>query len=240
MKRVVAAIVLVALISNCGLRIRQKTDPQQEQKYPVERMMQVGEVIVLDAEERKQLNLFPGFDGFKEAQFTAISGGGYVLEIVTEAERFNSVNSDPNAVKILLDYIDSYKAMKYDRASFETKWGIIAYDTLGAPITKKEVERYVSPGGAASCGCSGGLIAALAAGVGLGAIVLSQTREAHEGGIDMGGGIGILFGGLALAAIVAGVVGISTGCLTTHIIHSEDQKSAVETIKEQRMPRLAE
>jgi hypothetical protein len=195
---------------------------------------------VIDADKRAELNLFPGFDGFQEAKVTVSSGGGYEVEIVTETRRYVSVNNDPDAAAILLDYTENYDEIEYDRATFKTRWGVVDYDTLGFPITNSQVNRTIGIGGSSICGCGGGLAAGLAAGIGLGAIAISQAREAGEGGADMGVGIGILFGGLAIAAIVGGVVALSTGCLTAHVARAEDLKRAVEVIKEERMPRVAE
>lgn len=238
MKRVVSVIVLVALTLNCAFRLRQKTDPRQDAQYPVVPSAQVGEVIVIDADERAELNLFPGFNGFQKAQVIVTSGGGYEVEIVTETKRYVSFNNDPDAVAILLDYTENYDEIEYDRAAFEARWGVIDYDTLGFPITHSQVNRTIGIGGGSVCGCGGGLAAGLAAGIGLGALAIAEARGANEGGADMGVGMGILFGGLAIAVIVGGVVALSTGCLTAHIVHGEDLKRAVEKIKEARLPRV--
>lgn len=240
MKRMVAIVVLVVVVLNCGFSLRKKTPSQQVQRDLVVQSEQVGKVIVIDAERREQLELFPGIEGFKEAQFIGVPGGGYKVEIVTDTKRLVSVNRDPNAMIILLDFVDHYQKIKDNRSSFEAKWRIIDYDTLGAPITQGEVDRIVSPARAASCGCGGGALAAVTVGVVVAAIAISQTREAGAGGADMGVGIGIMFGGLAVAALVAAIAGVSTGCLTGQSVYKQDKKKAVEEIKEDRKPGVIE
>jgi hypothetical protein len=139
MKRVTAVMMVMALLSNCVVRVQEQNRPPAEIGYPVVPVKQVGEVTVIDAEKGEQLGFFPGIEGFEEARFIATSSGGYELEVVTESNRFASINNDSFAVAILYDYIDNYDEFKESREAFEKKWKIVDYDELGFPITSYEV-----------------------------------------------------------------------------------------------------
>ncbi len=243
MRRVVGAIILIAFVMNCGISIQRKTPEaaiQQEQKYPVGTEEYVGKAIVVDAEKRDMLDMFPGIKGFKEAQFVGTSGGGYDVEIVTDTGKLISANEDPNAMAILHDFLNNYDKIRRNITAFETKWGILDYDALGAPITQSEVNRYMDPGKALTKGCAWGCIVAGVAGLVVGALAVGATQSAGASGMDMGGGIGIMMAG-ALATVLAAVTaGALTGCLTGRGVSKHDKQKAVETIKEQRKPRIAE
>lgn len=243
MRRVVACLVIVAFVANCGITIRKKEprEPIQEvQRYPVETGEDVEEVILIDAEEREVVGLFPGIEGFREARFTGVSDGGYEVEIVTDTEKLVSVNKDPNGMAIMREYLANYENIRGNPLSFETKWGILEYDTLGAPITQSEVDLSTAVAGAAGCGCGGGLIAAAAAGLIVGAIAVNEIQKTGGSGADMGVGIGIMGVGLLLAGLAAVVVGASTGCLTGRSVYQRSRENAVDAIKEQRMPKVVE
>ena len=243
MRRVVAVILLVAFVMNCGVGVRQKTEwesIENRRRYIAEARKYAGTEIVVDAEKRDMVDMFPGIKDFKEAQFVGTSGGGYDVEIVTETGKLRSVNEDPYGMAILLDYLDNYEEIRRTAGAFNTKWGILDHDTLGAPITRSEANRYTDPGKALTKGCSWGCIAAGVAGLGIGAIAVAETKDAGESGADMGVGIGIMVAG-ALATVLAVVIaGSSVGCLTGRDVYKQDTRKAVEKIKEQRKPRVVE
>jgi hypothetical protein len=243
MRRLVACVVIVAFLANCGITIREK-EPQEPikevQRYPVETDEDVEEVILIDAEKREAVHLFSEIEGFREARLTGSSDGGYEVEIVTTAGKLVSVNKDPNGMVIMRDYLADYENIRGNPAPFEAKWHILDYDTLGAPITRSEVDLSTDVASATGCGCGFGCVAAAVAGLVVGAVALEEAQEAGESGADMGVGIGIMMGGLLLAGLVALVAGASTGCLAGRSAYERSKKNAVEIIKEQRIPRVVE
>ena len=243
MRRVVACVVIIAFLVNCGITVRKKEprEPIQDvERYPLETGEHGEKVITIDAEEREVIGWFPGIEGFKEARFNGASDGGYVVEIVTDTKKLVSINKDPNAMTIMREYHARHEEIRESPGVFEAKWGILDYDTLGAPITQSEVDLTAAAAGAVGCGCGGGLIAGVVAGLVVGAFALEETRKAGESGADMGVGIGIMMGGLLFAGIAALVVGASTGCLTGQSAYQLSKKGAVEAIKAQRMPTVVE
>lgn len=243
MRRVVALIVLVAFVINCGISIQRKTPEtaiQQQQEYPARTEEYAGTVIVVDAEKREELDLFPGVEGFKEAQFIGTRGGGYDVEIFTDTGKLISVNEDSYGMAILHDYLNNYEEIRRYNTTFEAKWGILDYDALGAPITQSEVNRYIDPGKAFTGGCAAGCAAAGVAGLVIGALAVAATQNAGASGADMGVGIGIMVAGALATALVAVTAGALTGCLTGRGVSEHNKRKAIEKIKEQRKPRVVE
>lgn len=229
MERMVALSVLVVLLLNCAPKLPHIMYLQHVRDYRIAISARVGETI--DAEERKQFDLFHAIEEFKEATFYVISGGGYELEIVTETKRLASVNHDRDAVIILREYIEKYEEIKNDRTPWESKWEIIDYDTLGVPITKHEVGRVVDRGHAIGCGVASGCVAAPVAGILLAYAAISETE-----GADIGVGIGSMIVGFGLGA----VAGLATGCVTGYSVYQQDRKNVVKVIKEARKPKIVE
>jgi len=206
-------------------------------EYPIVRREQpivvserVGDVI--DAEERMQFGLFPTVEDFREARFYRFREGGYALEITTTDEKFVSVNSWSSAVLLMRDYIDNYERFKSYPDSFAIKWKIRSYDDLGVPITKYEADPLANIGRAVSCGCTGGLVAGLAAA----AFGLAAFYSFDPSGADTYSGIGIMMLAIVLPAIVAPIAGVVTGLG----VYLSDKSRAVQTIKEMRKPRVVE
>lgn len=108
----------------------------------------VGEVI--DKTEKEKYNLFWEIEGFQEAVFHPVVGGGYEVEIITETCRMKAVNRDSNAIMILRDYNSTYDATYEGRLAFMSRWDIIDFDGMGFPVTKDEVEKY-----SLKLGCAG-------------------------------------------------------------------------------------
>lgn len=243
MKRVVACVMIVAFVANCGITIRKKepSEPTQKvQRYPLEIGEYGEEIIVIDAEERDAVGLFQDIEGFREARFTGSADGGYEVEIATDTRNLVSVNKDPNGMAIMREYLVDYENIKDDPLSFETRWGILDYDALGAPITQSEVNRYMDSGKALTRGCAGGCIAAGVAGLVVGSLAIAATQDAGASGADMSVGIGIMVGGAVATVLAAVIAGGSVGCLTGRGVSKSDRRKAVETIKEQRKPKMIE
>jgi hypothetical protein len=143
MKRLVAVVVLVALLINCTYST--KRNGGYRVKGPIVVSERVGGVI--DAEERAYYNLFlpdiylrPMTYSYKSATLRAIEGGGYELWISTTAGTLIVVNRDPDGIQILSDYINNYEEIIESREIFVEKWGIVDYDFLSLPITKNEIQ----------------------------------------------------------------------------------------------------
>lgn len=227
MKRIVAVVLLVVIVLNCAPVLPPMEYPIIKRERPIVVSERVGDVI--DAEERDQFGLFAAVEGFQEARFYGFKEGGYALEITTTEAKLVSVNSWSSAVLLMKDYIDNYERFESYPDSFAIKWKIRSYDDLGIPITKYEADRMVSMGRSVSCGCTGGLVAGLAAG----AFGIAAVQD-YEG--DMGGGIGLMMGAVALTVIVGGIA----GCVTGFGVYQSDKGRAVQTIKEMRKPRIVE
>jgi len=180
MKKTLVFIVLVAWLLNCAPTLPQYKYHVYERKNPILISERVGETI--DAGEGEQFDLFTEIGEFKEARFFAIKGGGYEIEIVTESQKMHAVNMDPNAVEIMRDYIGRYAEIKGDRASFENRWAIIDYDTLGVPITENEVKLAIKQShgraiGGCIAGCGGFSLLGFGIGVGIARSSSGDTPE---------------------------------------------------------------
>ena len=219
MKKVFAALVMLALFSNCAHNLRHYQHYQKTERLILS--TRVGPTI--DPDERVQFDLFPKIEGFREATFIGITGGGYEVRIETESEKFAAVNRDSLGVMILRDYINRYEEIQNARSDFEEYWRIIDYDNLGLPITQHELNRIRKPGsgrmiGGAAC-CIGGGIAVLAL------AELSGERELFSEEVG-----DVLFIGTWAASTATGVI------LGERIFRSR----ALNAIKESRKPRVVE
>lgn len=137
MKTAMVFMVLITLSLNCPYNIRQYYN--YEKKEPIVISEKVGESV--DAEEREQYTLFPGIEKFIAATFRGLMNGGFEIEIVTEDEKLVAVNRDSLAIELLRDYLNRFNEIQESKASYEKKWGIVDYDTLGLPITQREINR---------------------------------------------------------------------------------------------------
>ena len=219
MKKIFVFIVMLALLSNCAHNLRHYRQYQTTERVVIS--ARVGPTI--DPEERVQFDLFPEIEGFKEATFFGITGGGYEVRIETESEKFAAANRDSLAVMILRDYINRYEEIQNARSNFEKNWKIIDYDNMGLPITQYELNRIRKPGsgrmiGGATC-CIGGGITSLAL------AELSGERELFSEEVG-----DLLFIGTWAASTATGVI------LGEKIFRSR----ALNAIKESRKPRVVE
>jgi hypothetical protein len=236
MRRVVAVVVLVAFGFNCAPTLPRVDYSNIEREYPIVISERVGEVI--DAEEREQFCLLRGVDGFMEARFYVNEDCGYMLEIMAATKRLVAINYDENAVFMIREYIDDYESIKSDPNAFVIKWGIVAYDTLGIPITKNEVDRVARAWRAVPTGCAVGVLAGLAAGVGVGFAYYNSVKD--DAGYDVGAAVAIGMMGTVLVVGAVAIVGLSTGCLTGLSVYRQNRAKALETIKDQRKPKVVE
>ena len=221
MKRVVAVVVLVSFLSSCVVKSQQVNGSLQDKSPAVVFSKKAGDSIMIDAEKREQLGLFPGIEGFEEARFTVTSSGGYDLEVMAQGGRFSGTNKDTVAATVLCDYIANYEEYKESPGAFEKKWSIVAYDELGFAITAHEVASIKNR--ALPWACGGGCFL-------LGAIPTAFLTMAIGGGSPSGGGD---------MNWVAGSIVIVTGAVGSVIAgkaigNKISKQGAVKMIKESR------
>ena len=183
---------------------------------------------VLDADERAEYELFPEMGGFKEARFYSIPDGGYEVEIITDRRKYIAVNRDLQAQQILRDYFSQYKTPQYNQSNFEIKWGIIAYDILGFPITRDEVNSNLKGGCYVGAITGIGVLGCL----GLSVIVAAITAVSGSWGqeeVNEPLAVGIIIGGMLIGGI--------TGSL---IARANSRHRALVAIEEARMPQVVE
>ena len=215
MKRVVAVIIVVVWIVNCGIRLGRKgIEPSGK---PVFINEDVGDHI--DNIERQKYMLFPNIDGFIEAVVYE-HPPGWMWEIVTEEERLVALNEDPEAVLILMDYIERHEEIVDSRLEFERTWNIVDYDILGQPITQKEVDRVVIKRRSMLYlrGCGGGSL--LGGSLGFFLTLSSAIRD-----LDV----------KEHAIIIGAAVGAVAGVVTAQLLN---RSAAIRRIKEGRKPRV--
>jgi len=219
MKKMVAYIVVVVLLSNCAHNLVHYR--HYETTRPIVISVRVGEAI--EPEERGKYTLFPEIDGFKTAVFYSIADGGYEVRIITENKSLVAVNRDSLAVMILRDYINRYEEILNSKREFEEKWKIVDYDNLGQPITQHELNHIRKPGSGmligGATGCLGGSLVFLA---------LAELIGEHS---DAGAGFGdvAFFSGWALSTATGAWLG-----------EKMSRDRALRAIKESREPRVVE
>ena len=189
----------------------------------------VGEVI--DADERTKYELFKGIDDFEQARFYPILEGGLCAEIQTTNYTLVAVNHEPQMRFILKDYFENYESIQSLKRAFEEKWSIVDYDTLGQPITAREVQMNMplkrSRGGqltfaGAAAGCLGSCLIVGAPSLALDVPTDYDNSEDKRRILIAGG-----------AAALGGVSGWFIG-------RRFDRINALKKIKEMRQPRLVE
>jgi hypothetical protein len=95
--------------------------------------------MTIDPAEREEYGLFKGVSDFQEAIYYRFPSGGYVAVLSCNGNKYATYNYDPNAVKILKEYVARYAEIQKNPKAFNKKWRIIAYDDLGQPITYHEL-----------------------------------------------------------------------------------------------------
>ncbi|KPJ64988.1 hypothetical protein AMJ44_11555 [candidate division WOR-1 bacterium DG_54_3] len=141
MKRGTFFIVVLLLLANCTYNLRHYHKIERKDVIIVSE--RVGETI--DAQEREHFGLFLGMDDFESARLYEVEGDGYDVEISAGHRRFVAYNRSPDALLILREYIEDFEVVKDSMPVFEKKWGIVDYDTLGQPITRREIEMNMAP-----------------------------------------------------------------------------------------------
>ena len=223
----IGIIVLVLFSLNCTYTAKHYLTYEKAGLITVSE--RVGETI--DPEERKQFALFNGIDDFKAAHFYDIKGGGCEIEILTVHQKFAAINRDENAIMMIRDYISRYEEIKESKERFEEKWEIVAYDTLGFPITKSEINRYCHPAASWGCGIGSGLFIIgcsifVATSIGLRTLFEPATpAEEREQNIVLA---------------VGALLGIATGAVVRTAIKSSDELKSIALIREAREPRAVE
>lgn len=220
MKRVVAAVVLVIFISSCVARVENQYS-SRDHAPAAPPSKQPGDVIVIDAEKREQLDLFPEIEGFEEARLTVANSGGYDMEVKISGDRFSGINEDAVAVAVLCDYIANFEEYRESRQTFEKKWKIVDYDDLGFPITSYEVTKtrgrvlpYLFGGG---CLLLGALPIALLT------MVIGGGSPSGGGNMNWTAGSIVIAGGAAASIALGAMIGNK---ISNH--------GAVERIRESR------
>ena len=206
MKRNVTILVMCSFVLHCTF-VPQRV-PEASVQYAEKRRVVVSERVgeTIDSDEREYFDLFlpeiyvkPITYVYESATLYAIPGGGYELNMMGAKHTVVVVNKDPDGIDILTDYIDNYEEVVTAKETFEDKWGIVDYDGIGLPITRKEMEitrgyvvashkKAASMVPAAWGGCLG-----MSAGAALAIIIYSTTeRDAESSGNDFGD-LGCLF-----------------------------------------------
>ncbi len=154
----------------------------------------------IDKSESSEYGIFINIPNFECATFYRMGKDGYVIQIQSTTDTLFSVVSDAAVVSILKDYVKRYKSVKANRASFERKWSIIAYDEQGIPITENEI--LGKKGSCCTLGCTLGGGAAAGFLVAFGEAISYMDRSEEPSlvpvfvGAILGGAIGYLKGSM--------------------------------------------
>jgi hypothetical protein len=266
MKRNVSILLLCSFVLNCTYA------PQRDIQYGTKRQVVVSERVgeTIDSDEREHFDLFlpeiyvkPLTYQYESATIYAIPGGGYELQISGVKHTLVVVNKDPHGIDVLADYVDNHEDVIVSKLAFEEKWGIVDYDGLGLPITRKEMQitrKYVIAEHkkaarmvpAAWGGCIG-----MAAGGALAIIIYSTTEREIESNGGEFGDLGCLFSAaeetgiiMASACVFSGAtllgwgIGALVGRSKGKAIESTSPDTinawVIDYIKEQRIPRAVE
>jgi hypothetical protein len=239
-RRVVSAVVLVVLICNCSFRLRKKTQNEHERTDQTTKNEYVEEEIMIDMEERKEIGLFPEIEGFQEARFNFAGDGGYEVEMTTEDGLFLATNNDPYGPSILRYLLRNYEEIRENQASFERRWAILDYDTLGFPITEYEVQRIADPHRGVITGYAVGGLAAVLTTVAALFILPRAFVSTYDGsgyGDDIGPGVALVMLGVGASAALGMLAGCITSRVTQRAVSRGDRNAALNAIKEARKPR---
>lgn len=231
MKRIIAMMIVIALTLNC---VSTYVLPRYEYSiYAPENRVSIHERVgeTIDAQEGQHYGLFTAIEGFKSATLYTAKSGGYVIEIETENDTLVALNGDTCVVLILNDHIRYHHDTGVDRAAFESTWGILAYDTLGIPITVREVNSGVQYSHAYASKQS------MTCCAGMSTFSLLAAMAIAGGGSSGGDDIGVALVAAAGAIVLAG--GLLIGGITAGIIYHFSQRDAdaiIQEIKDARKP----
>jgi hypothetical protein len=220
-------VVILLFLANCTYNLRHYQGLERKNVIVVSEL--VGEII--DAQESEQFGLFLGMDDFESARFYEVEGDGYDIEIYAGQQRFVAYNRDPDALLILKEYIEDYEVVKDSMSAFEEKWGVVDYDALGQPITRREVEMNMAPKSGyrawllltgATAGCVGSCL------------IFGAPSLALDVPTDYDNSENVRKGLINLGATAAG--GVSGWFIGSEL----DRRKALKMIKEARKPRVIE
>jgi hypothetical protein len=178
---------------------------------------QIGDVI--DAEEREEYDLFRGVEDFESATLFVFPDGGFRAQIVTKNKELVYMTRSPMAIEILREYVERYGEIKVNRGAFEKRWGIVAYDKCGQPITRAELKKFGNPA-KNNCGYGCCMLGYLTTGL-IGIYIFKPEGDAYNVVSTLCGAPGGLFG------LGAGV----------YIGEGIDRTQAIKAIREARGPR---
>lgn len=216
MRRIVSLITVVSLLVNCTHFMK----PKREEVVtgPIVISTRIGDV--LDTQEREYYGLFPKIYvhpatyPFESAEFFRLEGGGYEVRIATGYNVIIAQNRGSYAIDILRNYIDNYEDIAERREAFEKRWNVVAYDDLGQPITKGDVDDAKSLASAMSCALPAGLLL----GVGLGVLVMAgviafftnlTSPSSDSDGFAVPGAVTLLLGGGCIVGCIGGLAQMS-------------------------------
>ena len=230
MRRIASTIVLFIFGINCTYSFRYYDDYKKGQ--PIVVSERVGDTI--DAVEGEQFVLFQQVDDFEAATFYEIDEGGYEVSMMAGGKEFVAINRDAMAVEILRYYVDNHAEIIESRQVFEKKWGVVAYDTFGIAITKREISAYTNPGGPVALGLGCGCLSAFGVAMVQAMIYFSNWEW------DLFGGERdedeTAWGNAVLPLGVGAAMGIAT-----YLWMSDNSKNkALQMIKEGRMPMVVD
>ena len=227
MGRIFTIIVSVCVFVKCTYTLPCYNEYGRENLLVISE--RVGETV--DAQERSQFDLFRGVENFKSAKLFEIDGHGYDVEISTEDQTLIGFNRNPDAVLILREYIERYEIIKDSIPEFEKKWGIIDYDTLGQPITRREVSINLSPKQhwRGLLAVSGGAVGCVGSWLIIGAPSLAVDVPSDYDNSEDKRKILINLGATAFGGMSGWFIG-----------REIDKRKALEKIKEARKPRVVE
>ena len=235
MRILYGGIAIFMIVNCCTLGWWRK--PVEVNPEPIVISDLVGEKI--DIEERDRYGLFTDIDDFVSAAFydRPKSEKGYKIVLITRHKPYIAYNNEPLTLSMLRDYIEHYDSITILRESFEEKWGIADYDTLGLPITHAEISIVSSMKGAC-IGTSASL--GMLAGCLIGSQLAREERETYYGGDWDVGGIEDQFYGSLIGATIGTVAGTMAGIIMTNAIEKQKRPASLLKIKEMRKPQEIE
>jgi hypothetical protein len=220
-------VVVLLLVVNCTYNLRHYHKIERKDVIVVSE--RIGETI--DAQEREHFGLFLGIDDFESARFYEVEGDGYDIEISAGHRRFVAYNRGPDALLILREYIEDCEVVKDSMSAFEKKWGIVDYDVLGQPITRREVVMNMAP----KRGYRVWLVLAGATVGCVGSCLIFGAPSLHvDVPTDYDNSEDVRKGLINLGATAAG--GVSGWFIGSEL----DRRKALKMIKEARKPRVIE
>jgi hypothetical protein len=190
-----------------------------------------------DLDERDRYGIFLNINDFLCAEFYNRPSPEkcYKIVITTQYTQYVAMNNEPLTMSMLRDYIAHYDSISVFQSSFEEKWKIVDYDTLGLPITQAEISAVSSIKGAC-LGTSAGL--GMLAGCIIGLQLSAEDRDTYYGGDWDVGGMQDQFRAALIGASIGTVAGTLAGVIMTKVIEDQKRPESLRKIKEMRKPKM--